>query len=145
MRLIDGNELYGIEKLLDTDIIQSSKESNWLMSQILHDINAMPTIDPETLPIVQELRVELERVTAERDESRRDCAVAESNHSECLAQLTKARVQLKSAVTDMEALMWHSGDGCNICVEVHREPYVHLDCDLGSGCECNPEWRGVAP
>lgn len=150
-----------------------------------------PTIDPETLPIVQELREKLmlteanqqhfkeerdefefkmrevanaanaeidrrnktiaelrerlEQVTKERDEARRDCAVAESNHSECLAQLAKARVQLKSAVTDMEALMWHSGDGCNICrhcVEVHREPYVRLDCGLGSGCECKPEWRG---
>lgn len=104
-----------------------------------------PTIDPETLPIVRELREKLERVTAERDEARRDCAVAERNHSECLAQLAKARVQLKSAVTDMEALMWHSGDGCNICkhcVEVHRNPYVRLDCDLGSGCECKPEWRG---
>lgn len=92
-----------------------------------------------------ELRAELEQVTAERDAARRDCAVAERNHSECLAQLAKARAQLKFAVADMEALMWHSGDGCNICkhcVEVHREPYVRLDCDLGGGCECKPEWRG---
>lgn len=99
-----------------------------------------------TPQIVRELRENLERVTAERDEARRDCAVAEGNHSECLVQLAKARVQLKSAVTDMEALMWHSGDGCNICkhcVEVHRNPYVRLDCDLGSGCDCKPEWRGL--
>lgn len=66
-RLIDGNELRGIENLLNTDIIQSSKEASWLMSQVLHDIDAMPTIDPETLPIVLELREKLERVTAERD------------------------------------------------------------------------------
>lgn len=64
MRLIDGNELRGIESLLDTNIIQSSKEASWLMSQVLHDIDAMPTIDPETLPIVQELRAELARVMA---------------------------------------------------------------------------------
>lgn len=56
MRLIDGNKLYDIEKLLNTDIIQSSKEASWLMSQILYDINSIPTIDPETLPIVQELK-----------------------------------------------------------------------------------------
>lgn len=30
-------------------------------------IQMMPTIDPETLPIVRQLRSELERVTAERD------------------------------------------------------------------------------
>lgn len=67
MRLIDGNELYDIEKLLDTDIIQSSKEASWLMSQVLHDIKSMPTIDLETLPIVQELRKQLEQVTKERN------------------------------------------------------------------------------
>lgn len=68
IRLIDGNELRGIESLLNTDIIQASKEASWLMSQVLHDIDAMHTIAPETLPIVQELRKELERVTKERDE-----------------------------------------------------------------------------
>lgn len=67
IRLIDGNELRGIESLLNTDIIQSRKEASWLMSQVLHDIDATPTIDPETLSIVRELREKLERVTAERD------------------------------------------------------------------------------
>lgn len=66
-RLIDGNELYGIESLLNTDIIRNSKEASWLMSQVLYDIQSMPTIDPETLPIVRQLREELELVTAERD------------------------------------------------------------------------------
>ena len=50
----------------------------------------------------------------------------------------------KEAVSDMGSLMWHSGDGCNICanaIEVHREPYVRLDCALKSQ-ECNPKWRG---
>lgn len=58
-RLIDANALRGIESLLNTDIIQASKEASWLMSQVLHDIDAMSTIDPETLPIVQQLRAEL--------------------------------------------------------------------------------------
>ena len=64
-RLIDGNELRGVENLLNTDIIQSSKEASWLLSQVIHDIDAMPTIDPETLPIVQELREKLEQVEQE--------------------------------------------------------------------------------
>lgn len=67
MRMIDGEELYNIEKLLDTDVIQNSKEAEYLMSQVLHDIEVMPAIDPETLPIVQELREQLAKVTAERD------------------------------------------------------------------------------
>ena len=133
-RLIDANDVYEI--IGQTGVARIH----------VADIDQIKRIDPETLPIVLELREKLERVTAERDEARRDCAVAERNHFECLAQLAKERVQLKSAVTDMEALMWHSGDGCNICkhcVEVHREPYVRLDCDIGSGCECRPEWRGT--
>lgn len=48
-RVIDGNELLEIESLLNTDIIQKSKEASWLMSQVLHDIAAMPTIAPESL------------------------------------------------------------------------------------------------
>ena len=67
IRLIDGNELRGIESLLNTDIIQSSKEASWLMSQVLHDIDAMPAIDPEAPPIVRELREKLELVKAELD------------------------------------------------------------------------------
>lgn len=34
-------------------------------------VDAQPTIDPETFPIVQELREELARVTAERDAAQR--------------------------------------------------------------------------
>ncbi len=77
---------------------------------------AAPAIDPETLPIVQQLRAELARVTEERE----------------------------AAVTDMQALMWHSGDGCEICehkIVEQRHPYTKLGCKLGGGC--NPKWCGV--
>lgn len=83
IRLIDGNELRGIESLLNTDIIQSSKEASWLMSQVLHDIDAMLSIDPETLPIVRDLRAELERVTRERDELIRDMKIFGSGCYSC--------------------------------------------------------------
>lgn len=61
MRLIDGNAL--LDKC----------ESLYMRGHILfHGVTAYaienaPTIDPETLPIVQELREQLERVTQERD------------------------------------------------------------------------------
>lgn len=38
-----------------------------MWASILNLIEVCPTIDPETLPIVQQLRAELARVTAERD------------------------------------------------------------------------------
>lgn len=149
MRLIDADDVDSYVQTWICDCSEYGRQEVIAVEDIsCKDISPLPTIDPETLPIVRELRDKLKQVTTERDEARRDCAVAESNHSECFAQLAEARVQLKSAITDIEALMWHSGDGCNICkhcVEVHREPYVRLDCDLGSGCECKPEWRGVAP
>lgn len=78
-RLIDANELYDIESLLNTDIVQNSPEASWLMSQVLHDIQASPTIDPETMPVVRQLREELARVTAERD------AAVEQLHGYCFA------------------------------------------------------------
>lgn len=64
MRLIDGAELYNIEKLLDTDVIRNSKEAIFILSQVLHDIQSMPTIALETLPEVIALKKQLAEVTA---------------------------------------------------------------------------------
>ena len=72
----------------------------------------------DAITAIETLRADLARVTAERD----------------------------AAVADMEALMWFSGEGCRICahaIEVHREPYVRLDCDREKGTDCSPKWRGV--
>ena len=58
-RLIDANELYGVVSLLNTDIVKNSNEASYIIPQVLHDIQTFPTIDPETLPIVRQLREEL--------------------------------------------------------------------------------------
>lgn len=116
-RLIDANEL----KKKSIPHVRgehgySAKAENWAV--LVKDINNSPAIDPETLPIVRELREQLARVTAERD----------------------------AAITDMEALMWFSGEGCRICshcIEVHKTPYVRLDCNLRPKKDCTPEWRGI--
>ena len=54
-RAIDGDELLGIERLLDTDVIRKSKTASWLLDQVLHDIQAMPTLalPNETLTLEQ--------------------------------------------------------------------------------------------
>lgn len=66
-RLIDGNELLHIEQLLDTDVIQNSPEASFLLTQVMHDIQAMPEIDVEALPIVQQLRVQVQELTNKYD------------------------------------------------------------------------------
>ena len=43
-RASDGDELLGIERLLDTDVVRQSKTASWLLDQVLHDIQAMPTL-----------------------------------------------------------------------------------------------------
>ena len=45
-RAIDGDELLSIERLLDTDVVRQSKTASWLLDQVLHDIQAMPTLTP---------------------------------------------------------------------------------------------------
>ena len=44
IRPIDGDELLGITRLLDTDVVRQSKTASWLLDQVLHDIQAMPTL-----------------------------------------------------------------------------------------------------
>lgn len=134
MRLIDEltlqRELFCRiqENAIDSGTVHFDSYKNWCLSgseveKAISDIFSQvdpfcPTIDPESLPIVQELREQLARVTAERD----------------------------AAITDMEALMWFSGEGCRICshcIEVHKTPYVRLDCNLRPKKDCTPEWRGI--
>lgn len=53
-RAIDGDELLGIERLLDTDVVRQSKTASWLLDQVLHDIQAMPTLTPPNEPLTLE-------------------------------------------------------------------------------------------
>ena len=46
IRPIDGEELLGITRLLDTDVVRQSKTASWLLDQVLHDIQAFPTLTP---------------------------------------------------------------------------------------------------
>lgn len=61
-RLIDANALH--EDWLENGENEYIYDTNSFLSSL----DDAPTIDPETLPIVQELREELARVTAERDD-----------------------------------------------------------------------------
>ena len=54
VRPIDGNELYRIEKLLDTDIVRQDKVALNLLEQVLYDIQHMPTLTPPNEPLTLE-------------------------------------------------------------------------------------------
>lgn len=53
VRPIDGNKLYRIEKLLDTDIIRQDKVALNLLEQVLYDIQHVPTLAPPNEPLTQ--------------------------------------------------------------------------------------------
>lgn len=62
MRLIDANLF-----------VKAAKKSSPFLGDIIQILmDKRPTIDPETLPIVQELRKQLEQVTKERDAAIKD-------------------------------------------------------------------------
>ena len=59
VRPIDANELYRIEKLLDTDIVRQDKLALNLLEQVLYDIQHVPTLtqpnEPLTLKQLREM------------------------------------------------------------------------------------------
>ena len=65
IRPIDGAELLGIERLLDTDVVRKSKTASWLLDQVLHDIQAMPTLTPPNEPLTLEELRELKELSGE--------------------------------------------------------------------------------
>lgn len=71
MRLIDANNL-GVGKANPDAFDRKDYAAGW-NSALQAVIESAPTMDPETLPIVKELREQLERVTAERDAAVADC------------------------------------------------------------------------
>lgn len=61
------------QRLIDANAFRE----DWLeydTNSFLSSIDDAPTIDPETIPVVRQLREELARVTAERDEAVKDRA-----------------------------------------------------------------------
>lgn len=61
------------------------------------------------------------------------------------SELEQVKAEMGEAVRDMEAIMWVSGEGCQICkhcIEIHKEPYVQYACKIESR-GCDPKWRGV--
>lgn len=83
-------------RLIDADIVNpedvflgSSDFARDCRCGVERLLYAQPTVAPETLPIVKELRKQLEQ-------ARRDCAVAEKNHAECVEKIQLMQSKLDS-------------------------------------------------
>lgn len=79
-RPIDANQLYRIEKLLDTDIVKKDKVASELLEQVLYDIQHMPTITPpnEWISVEERLPPKKQNVLAYSPES----GVAEADYGD---------------------------------------------------------------
>lgn len=121
-RLIDANALY--EDWLENGENEYVYDTNSFLSSL----NDAPTIDPETLPIVRQMREELARVTAERDDykelffSYRN--VCGGHDPQRISELVEADKEGRCVV-----LPFNIGD------------YVWVT--MAYGKECNPPVKGV--
>ena len=97
MRLIDAHKL-------KDDLVKLSM-SNYGEAFMLRFIDEQPTIDPETLSIVQQLREELNRVTAERDALKMNPPVQLDGDTFDLAcRLAKVTAKKDAAIEDLRKL-----------------------------------------
>lgn len=107
------------QRLIDANILLDKCESLYMRGHILfHGVTAYAienahTIDPETLPIVRQLREELDRVKAEREAAVKDLETA---------------MKIDSEVDDI-------GLSCFLC-------HVCSKNDACDG-PCEPKWRGT--
>lgn len=74
-RLIDANKLIEqLEGIISDYTSNGAFPNGYDINSAIDSLTDAPTIDPETLPIVRQLREELDRVKAERDTAIKDRA-----------------------------------------------------------------------
>ena len=72
MRLIDANALIEqLESIISDYTSNGAFPNGYDINSAIDSLSDAPTIDPENLPIVRELREQLAKVTAERDAAMR--------------------------------------------------------------------------
>ena len=100
--------------------------------------DALSTLQAEN----EKLRAELEQVVQKYETAVKLQVKMTEISNRQMAELEQVKAERDAAIRDVEALMWYSGDGCRICthgVEVYREPYVRLKCNIE---KCQPKWHG---
>lgn len=141
------------QRLIDANAVGMGMAKTWQKAIVKMEADRAPTVDIESLPLVIQLRHRIKTLEygldiAQNGEKnwKRQYDLTVQELSDAIKRLKKAERERDAAVSDMVALMWHSGDGCEICkhkVVEQRHPYTKLGCDLGNGCNCEPEWQGM--
>lgn len=94
---------------------------------IIRDVD---TIDPETLPIVKELRAENKKLTE---------ALRDSFAIDLMNKLDKAEKERNAAVNDLKDCAVEDYAECMYCSHRNKGTTLCQDCIYGS----NWEWRGI--
>lgn len=96
----------------------------------------------EAADAIEQLQSENEKLRAERDEARADCAIAEKNHFNCAFELEKVKVKLDAAVESIR----HECKTCVYHTVFFNGCTLDHDCtNPDGGCSNNYDrwrWRG---
>ena len=139
-RLIDANKLNRKKKYLFETRGLPFPKSEWFIKA--DDLFNAPTIDPETIPIVRQLREELARVTEERDALRMNPPVEIQADAFALAvELAKVSAERDAAVKDLYTIR-----DCSTCALQYTDKCILEECmdpccSFGSG-DVPYKWRG---
>lgn len=126
-------------KLVDTDLAQI-----YLNEAACEQIKKMPTIDPETLPIVQELREQLEQEKNKKIKIKYDdCIMTIGEICERLRnaeqQLEKVTAERNKAINDLYSVIKNDLSACEYCKNKSN------DCDKCKSWVGQEgwEWKGL--
>lgn len=128
--------------LIDVDALKEKEQYIPCRNSVLfHGVTAasidnQPIIDPETLPIVQELRAEIERLTTD---GKQDLwAVERKWREEAEAKLERVTAERNRAVRAVERLIKEDANPCVFCAK------CGVKCSGMNPDFCdNFEWRGL--
>lgn len=138
MRIIDADmipnyKLDGLAKAGEMEVPCKFRIVHW------KDIEAMPTIDPESLQVVKQLRAEVERLNKGIENLSKNVENAYKQRDELRAELEKVKAERDAAIRDIEEAikLYREDEGwtllCKFCA------VTNSDCRN----ECCPKWRGV--
>ena len=128
-RLIDANALR--EDWLENGENEYIYDTNSFLSSI----DNTPTIDPETLPIVRELRKKVKDLNDGLETLSKIVKSAYEQRDDFMERLERVTAERDAAVSDLENIMAYNTDTCQFCK--NNQCYVR-----GGTKPCLPKWRG---
>lgn len=132
MRLIDANKFL---KWLDVGHLRNPAEICLSEINVKNMIDLQPTIDPESLPIVQQLLEKVENLNIGIENLSQALKIAYDQRDNFKEELARVTAERDAAVSDLENIMAYNSDTCQSCK--NNQCYVR-----GGTKPCLPKWRG---